>query len=192
MGPLRRFIARRVAYPLALTVKSVRQRTGFRPMRLLRRLQELSRSEPRAWQAFRDDQLRRCLVHALEHIPFYRPLASRLVPIACENPMAALQEYPVHTKCDHQEREDELLADRVPPGGRQPGWTSGSTGQPTKYWHDRRGACLHRLASFRDKMYVGWRPGDPGALIEIPTSVSGSSESSAPGCSTCTEAMRRA
>jgi phenylacetate-CoA ligase len=162
-------VARHAAYPLVLTARMVASGTGWRPMRLLRRLCELSRAEPHVWQGFRDRQLRAALAHALQHIPAYKPLAERLLPVVQEDPMAALREFPVLRKRDLQEREEEMLSEVVPAGGRVPGYTSGSTGEPTKYWVDKRRCMFRSLVAFRDKMYTGWRPGEPGALIEVPS-----------------------
>jgi phenylacetate-CoA ligase len=171
MGPLRRWVSCHVAYPLMLTWMSARRGGTWRPMRRLRELDALSRAEPRAWQAFRDEQLRRCLANALEHIPLYRGLPADLRELVRDNPMQALRQFPIVTKRDMQERGQELLADYEPPGGRATSWTSGSTGQPTQYWVDRRRWPVRFLAGFRDKTRLGWHPGDPGALIEVPSAL---------------------
>ncbi len=166
MDRIRRWVGRHVAYPLMLTAKSVRRRAGWRPMRQLRRFQELARAEPREWREFRDRQLRIALENALRHIPLYRPLASRLLARVRDDPMGALRQFPILSKRERQEREDELLADYVPPGGRHSSHTGGSTGHPTRFWHDHRRDAIRLLGAYRDKMYTGWRPGDPVALIE--------------------------
>lgn len=168
MRALRRLIARHIAYPLALTVNSVRRGAGLRPMALFRRLERMARAEPPVWQAFRNRQLRVALENALRHIPFYRDVASDLLPLVEDDPMAALRQFPVLTKRDFQEHEKELLADYEPRGGRYRYNTSGSTGEPTRFWLDRRRARVRLLGAYRDKGYLGWRPGDPGALIEVP------------------------
>ncbi len=165
---LRRFLGRHIAYPLVLTLKSARRRAGWRPVRRFRQFQALARAEPHVWQAFRSRQLQIALSHALREMPYYRPLASGLAPLVRSDPMRALAEFPILTKRELQEHERELLAEHPPPGGRHLHHTSGSTGEPTRLWHDNRRDAIRVLASYRDKAYSGWRPGDPVALIEGP------------------------
>lgn len=168
MGHVRRWISRHVACPLMLTVRSVSRRAGLRPMRQLRRFRELARSEPQAWQEFRDRQLRRMLDHALREIPFYRHLASRLGPLVQADPMRALRQFPILTKRELQQCESQLLSRDVPPGGRHVDHTSGSTGEPTRFWHDHRHDAIRLLEAYRNKAYAGWRLGDPVAIIGTP------------------------
>jgi len=52
----RRWLSRRAAYPLFLTIKSVQRRAGWHPMRWYRKFHELARSEPAVWREFRDRQ----------------------------------------------------------------------------------------------------------------------------------------
>ncbi len=168
MDAVRHWLGRRIAFPLFMTVKSVQRRAGWRPVRQLRRFEALARAEPRVWREFRDRQLGRCLASALRHIPYYQPLADDLLPEVERDPMTALRQFPILTKRTMQEQEEALLAepDAVPRGGRHESGTGGSTGEPTRFWHDHRRDGFRLVIGFRQKTLTGWQPGEPGALIE--------------------------
>ena len=161
-------MTRHIAYPAYLTGLSIVRGAGARPMRQLRRFQELARSEPAVWQAYRNGLLSELLTHALREIPFYRGLPGELYALALEAPLQALQGFPVLTKADVQSHEKELLARDHSPLQLRSDYTGGSTGSPTRFWHDRRRIAVRLLGTYRDMAYSGWRLGDRMAFIEAP------------------------
>ncbi len=136
------------------------------PLSQLRLFKRLSRSAPPVWTKFKDHRLSLVLSHALREIPFFGDLSRGLEELAREQPMEALRLFPVLRKREQQENGDRLMARGVHGGRIHAKRTSGSTGEPTRFWHDHSRDAIRLLGTYRDKMYTGWRPGDAVALID--------------------------
>ena len=165
MPPVREWLVGHIGFPSFLAAKTLWRGGRVWPMGQLRLFQRLSRSEPRAWQRYRDRLLSALLDHALGQVPFYRGLEERLGGLARERPMEALRLFPIIAKRDQQERGEELLARDANRKRMHVNYTSDSTGEPARFWQDFRRDLIREIGAFRDEMYTGWRPGEPIGII---------------------------
>ncbi len=98
----------------------------------------LQRSQWRGMEDIRRRQLaalEETLAFAREHVPHYR---SRRIDPVRGDPLGQLSRFPVLTKRDLQAAGKSLLADGVDEASTFSSRTSGSTGEPTVTWFDRR------------------------------------------------------
>jgi phenylacetate-CoA ligase len=110
-------------------------------------------ASPAELKAFQDARLRQLLVHAYEHVPYYRKLFDRhrLHPRHIRGTVD-LSLIPVSTKEDlRQPPPLDLIARGVDPGSLIPVRTSGTTGQPfllRRTWLEESYAALFRARAF--------------------------------------------
>jgi len=114
----------------------------------------LQRSQWRSTEGIRKRQLaalEETLAFAREHVPHYR---SRRIDPVRGDPLVQLSRFPVLTKRDLQAAGKSLLADGVDEAGVFRSRTSGSTGEPTVTWFDRR-AWLQARYSLKLRRMLG-------------------------------------
>lgn len=116
----------------------------------------------RRWPAaridrYQHDALAAMLRHAVRTVPFYRDLG--LAAAAAEG-MHGLSAFPFLTKRTVQENEKRLLSDAYAPAELHMSRSSGSTGQPTATYFDRRAWRLvkHGLKLRRTLLHIGAPP----------------------------------
>ena len=165
MARISDWLAGHIGFPTVQCAKGLWRGAGVWPMRKLRLFQRLAHAEPHVWQAHRNQRLKLVLSHALQGIPFYQYLNTRLVDVAQQDPMAALTDFPVLTKRDFQEHGEELLATDIPQRRIKVNYSGGSTGEPTRFYQDRARNVIRQLGAIRDQMYTGWKPGERIGLI---------------------------
>lgn len=152
-------LIRRVIYPLW----TLRDHPSY-----LRYARSFSRGERLTESELKEVQLgllRRQLLHAYRHVPFYRRRldAARISP--GEINLESLRRLPALTKRDVQENAAELLADDVPETKRKPNQTGGSTGSPLQFWVDKERFDARRASTDRHDRWAGLRPGDWCAVL---------------------------
>lgn len=111
-------------------------------------------------QAYRDEQLRRIMRHAAEHVPYYRELFKNigLDPLRFRG-REDMHRIPLLDKETVRTRQQELIADNAWNFGIAWESTSGSTGTPLQIIVDR-GARANKLAALlRSYQWAGYRFG---------------------------------
>jgi phenylacetate-CoA ligase len=114
-----------------------------------------------SWQ-----KLRRLLVHAYEHVPFYqqRFQAIGLTPQDIKTREDFLR-VPLLTKDDIRQHEDRLIARNFSRAKMKRTVTSGSTGVPFVTYHDHYFEAANVAAFARSRAWFGWKFGDKIAWI---------------------------
>lgn len=121
----------------------------------LERAQYLPASELLALQQHR---LKRLLQHAYHRVPYYR----ELMPQAAETPLTHL---PILTKALLQSQGERLLATNEHASQRIADASGGSTGQPTRFYKNKRYVQLRATDQIRHDRWSGWDIGQPYGLI---------------------------
>jgi phenylacetate-CoA ligase len=151
----------------------MRPSTGFlllwfterlRGSRALQRLREIERAPSASPEEIRHQQWRRLtqlLVHAENHVPYYREvfrhLGIRASDIRTLKDFASL---PVLTKAIIRHRLDDLVRDDVPRSSLMRRHSGGSTGVPLTFFVDRDYLDAAEAGFYRYLQQCGWRPGD--------------------------------
>jgi phenylacetate-CoA ligase len=125
----------------------------------------------------RDEKLRRLVVHAYAHVPYYRRLMDEagVRPIAIQG-LADLHKLPILTKDILREKGAEMCADDLGPDQVEIGITGGTTGNPMRVMRDRASTVWQRASYWRGFSWGGLRLGDSwvqvfgGSLGLTPTS----------------------
>lgn len=118
---------------------------------------------PEDLRALQVEKLLRLIEHARTHVPYYR---NRLSSADRE-----LKSLPFLTRADVRENLDAMLW-HASPGGLHPSCTGGSTGEPVRFFLDRRRQAFDQAARLRAHRWFGVNPGDRelylwGSPIEI-------------------------
>jgi len=118
-------------------------------------------------RAFQDAKLRRLLVHAYEHVPYYRKLFDRhrLHPRHIRG-VVDLDLIPITTKQDLRGlRLSEVLTKGTDPDSLLPVRTNGSTGEPFVVWRTRIEQGFHTM--FRQRAYESFGLGLRGRIAAV-------------------------
>lgn len=127
------------------------------------RLKELVDSEK--WsasevEAYQNDQLRRLIRHAYDHVPYYRELWKRLrlVPqdIRCRED---LQKLPVLTKEDVRQNLGRIVSQRAPKHDLLFRHTSGTTGKALHFYVTKSAVAFQWAVWWRHRLRFGIGPG---------------------------------
>lgn len=111
-------------------------------------------------------KLRSLLVHAQEHVPYYREMFPR-----CGFDAARVEDFddlgrlPVLTKEEVRRNRSRLIADNAKDFAPRSKQTSGSTAQPLCYRASRESHSVTWASNWRAFSVVGYRPGDPLATL---------------------------
>lgn len=134
-----------------------------------RRLRELEASQwlsPEDLSEIRNRKLRKLLVHASEHVPYYRRLFSE-----CGIDARGLRipedfsGIPFLGRNDVQRNFNDLVAGDSRPRDRIRNCSGGSTGASISFVNDRRAAALRRALFVRNCRWTGWDIGRKQALL---------------------------
>ncbi|GMV95946.1 MAG: phenylacetate--CoA ligase family protein [Phycisphaerae bacterium] len=155
-----RWLAGRVFWPFTERL------CGRDTMRRLRGLQATDRLAAEALRAIQTRKLRALLRIAVEHAPFHarRIRAARIDPHAPAAGVDVLRLLPALTREDVREHLDEVTW-RDCPGGARPYSTGGSSGEPLKFYFDRRRQAADQATRWRARGWWGLRPGDHEVLL---------------------------
>jgi len=129
----------------------------------LQRTQWLPRSKLKEIQQKR---LRLLLEHVFRHVPFYRKMfkAKNVEPSDIKSAEDLLK-LPIVTKYDIRSNFHEFLSRDFQRYGPVLNSTSGSTGEPFRYYIDRRTVGIARATLWRGWGYAGYRLGDKVAVF---------------------------
>jgi len=129
----------------------------------LRRTQWLSKSK---LEEIQRNKLRLLLVHAFRTVPFYHKIfeAKGLKPSDIKS-VEDLLKLPIVTKDDMRNNFQEFLSRDFKKYGPIFNSTSGSTGEPFRYYIDRSTVGIARAALWRGWGYAGYRLGDKVAVF---------------------------
>ncbi len=132
-------------------------------MDLCRRAERWSPAERRAYA---DEQVRRVVRRAYEHVPHYRQIMDerRLGPGDVRG-LADLPRLPLLEKDDIRRHGEALVADDVRRRDLVLGHTSGTTGSPLEFWWDREVEVATNAMIWRHRGFAGFTFGEPYATL---------------------------
>lgn len=110
---------------------------------------------PAQLEALQQQKLQRLLQHAAAHVPYYREVFSRLgigPDDLCK--YEVFRRLPLLTKATIRENTPALCAENATPGDFIPNSTSGSTGEPLRFFNDRRLAGWRQAVVWRNQAWV--------------------------------------
>ncbi|WP_235880354.1 glycosyltransferase [Polyangium aurulentum] len=138
--------------------------TGLRGRETLRALDELEQSQWRSPEAVAEasfQSMLEALRHAEKHVPFYRKrFAEYGVSVDRVQSPEDLASFPVLTKDDVRKHGAELVADTHREAKLHLSATSGSTGQPMRFYYDHRTYELRVAGMMRSNRWAGADFGD--------------------------------
>ncbi len=137
---------------------------GNRIRQYVKELQQTERYSSDDLQQMREEKLRKLLLHALDHVPFYKEFGS-LRELIEKDPAAALVQFPVLTKDVVRNDLDRLVAQGVDTTHLILNRTGGSTGQPVVFYMDRPTVEHFEAARWRALSWWGIHIGDPCVMI---------------------------
>ena len=123
----------------------------------------LDGATPGAVRALAERKLARLLRAAVQDVPFYRQLAAE-GKIDAEHPR--LEQFPILGKGDIRGREEWFVSDRYRVARLSMCRTSGSTGEPFKFYRDPREFTPTYVDLWRGLARLGIRRGDRRALVK--------------------------
>jgi len=119
----------------------------------LRRVQRLGRE---AFEAYREEKIRRLLTHCATRVPYYRELFTEAQARSGSQGLSGL---PALERAQIRDRLDDLVADGYR-GALIRHSTGGSTGSPLVFYSDKRKEARHNGYKLRCREWFGVRPGD--------------------------------
>ncbi len=113
-------------------------------------------------------KLRMLIRHAYDNVPYYHRIFSQR-GITPENIKTKedLKKIPVLTKDDIRKNLPDLIARNTRPSDRIESHSSGSTGEPLKYYIDKRSYSAGWAQTFRCWSWAGFQLGDPYVKISL-------------------------
>ncbi len=111
--------------------------------------------------------LRRLIEHAYSNVPYYREVFQErgLEPKDIQG-VADLDKLPLLTKETVLRRKHDLLASNISFLHLEPVRTSGSSGAPLDFFHDRQLKGMERALALRHLKWIGYKPGDKVAMFK--------------------------
>ncbi len=119
-------------------------------------------------EEFQNERLRAMIKHAYDNVPYYRRTFKRL-GIRPEDVRSKedLSKIPILTKEDVRRNLKDLLARNIPRSMRMTAHSSGSTGEPLKYYLDKRAYSMGWAQTFRCWGWAGYRIGDKYVKVSL-------------------------
>jgi len=105
--------------------------------------------------------LREVLLHAQQHVPWYRQqFAAHGLEASAVRDLEDLARFPILTKDDIRAHAGMMTDERLPSGALLPHHSGGSTGVPLTFYRDRDYLDASDAGTWRNLQQCGWRPGD--------------------------------
>lgn len=115
-----------------------------------------------------EQKLRALIRHAYENVPYYhRIFRERGIQPEDIRTKADLEKIPLLTKDTIRNHLDELMAVNIPDSQRITAHSSGSTGEPMKYYIDKASYSAGWAQTFRCWGWAGYRLGEPYVKISL-------------------------
>ncbi len=151
MGGLYRNFVKHIVYPLET------MRIGSSARRHLAELEVSQFLSPERIRQLQIERLRRLLIHAYEHCPFYTERFDQhnFNPRKLQA-IEDIQSLPITTKKDIQENKERMRAVNFPDEMLEPNKTGGSTGAPLYFYHDKERIFSREASTFRHNRWAGW------------------------------------
>ena len=113
------------------------------------------------WEVYHDGLLSSIIVHAYNHVPYYRKLFDKtgIDPFSIHNERD-LEQLPITRKGDLIEHPDLFVADNSKSYYPMHHHTGGTTGHPCPYLNDRKSWALNWAVKMHTFMEAGYRYGD--------------------------------
>ncbi|MCB0190840.1 MAG: phenylacetate--CoA ligase family protein [Anaerolineae bacterium] len=129
-------------------------------------IQQLERISQAQLNQFQFDEMRRLLIHAYEHVPFYR---TRMVDAGFDphqlNSLKEISQLPFLTKDDIRNNSEKLVANGYDINQLTKNATGGSTGKPLKFYQDNQYTIFNRAKKFNQRRWYGYEVGDKIAYL---------------------------
>jgi phenylacetate-CoA ligase len=155
---IRKIFVNGIVYPLMEKFKGNKIRTYYKELKLT---EKYDRAQIEALQR---EKLKNLLLHCIKNVPAYKDL-SYLEPMIKEDPLEALQSFPVLTKKDFSKEPAKYISMTVDKSSLITYTTGGSTGLPIKFYVDRPTLEHYSAARLRDLSWHGIEIGDPCVMI---------------------------
>lgn len=142
---------------------------GTRIQKYLKWLEKTQWWKPEELEELQNKRLRALIKHAYENVPYYHDLFKRLnlKPDDIKT-KEDLQKLPFLTKDTIRRNLPYLLARNIPKSELMVRYSSGSTGEPLKYYMDKESYSHGWAQTFRCWGWAGYRIGDPYIKITHP------------------------
>lgn len=153
-------IAKHIIYPIG------ERMLGTRLLKYLQELEETQWWSPEQLQELQNEKLRALITHAYENVPYYhRVFRERGLAAKDIQTVDDLSKLPVLTKSDIWQNFQDLMAKDFKKWKPFLGATSGSTGEPLKYYVTMDVASINWAGMFRGWSWAGYRLGDKRATF---------------------------
>jgi phenylacetate-CoA ligase len=138
---------------------------GRNTMALLDEWESVHLRAPEELQDYQMERLRSAVIHAAEHVPYYRNRwADRgISPGVIQDP-AVVNQLPLTDKSTVRKYQESFLADDRP-YSTAPVKTGGSTGEPLHYFMGQDAFAGNQAAIWRSRGWWGLEPGQPNILL---------------------------
>ncbi len=124
--------------------------------------------KPEQLEEFQNKKLRALINHAYKNVPYYHRLFRKLgLKPEDIKTKEDLKKLPILTKDDIRRNLSELLAKNIPKSRYIVAHSSGSTGEPLKYYVDKRAYSIGWAQTFRCWSWAGYSLGDPYVKISL-------------------------
>ena len=151
-------LIRNIIFPLMESLKGNNIRKN---LKYLQNTQSLPRHELKALQ---ENKLKVLLTYCIERVPAYSDYGDLRKDIN-RDPFAALDKFPILTKKKFMESPDSYLSSNVEKSSLVPNRTGGSTGEPVKFYIDRKTVEFYEAARWRGLSWSDINIGDRSVMI---------------------------
>jgi phenylacetate-CoA ligase len=140
-------------------------RTRYKSFRFLMESQSWSRERLDEYQ---NEKLRQLIKHAYDNVPYYTELMKKqgIIPDDIKT-KEDLIEFPVSTKDDLRKATGKLLALNIKASTYSISFSSGSTGEPFKFYMSKSAESLSKASAIRAWYWNGYRLGDKYVKISM-------------------------
>ncbi|GEM_PF-571266 len=113
-------------------------------------------------KAYQTKKIKELLQYAYKHVPFYKKRFDEAgFDVEKFTYLDQLKKIPPLTRYDLQNYNEEILSDEKSELVVSKGSSSGSTGEPIRYYHDQFGKSANKAAVLFSKILGGYQFGDP-------------------------------
>ena len=142
---------------------------GTKIQKYLKWLEKTQWWKPEELEELQNKRLRSLIRHAYKNVPYYHRLFKELKLRSDDiKTKDDLHKLPVLTKETIRKNLSELIAKNIPKSQRIEAHSSGSTGEPLKYYIDKQSYSFGWAQTFRCWSWAGYKIGDPYVKITHP------------------------